>query len=536
MEVAGLVFGVLSTLELCLKFTSEIETLVREYKSVESNFEWASQRLRFYKTDFDVWIQFWNIERDTPKKSFYVLWGRTGTDTIQAHLKGIKVMCEKASQSQAQYKRDFEASRSKLRKFRGKVRFSFSGRKELEGHLNGLRLEFDLVTREAERFFMARNRSVSISTVTKERIRGIIRESGMMDPDRALSVQQTSKELFYGLEVAQLRLNLDLALQPDYVSKRQFRDLQFDAQKLHEESVKLPVVVNNAFAREKSASKIAPPSVFVFEAGEKSSLDGSAEVKRNFDGATAPRPSQTKDFGTIAVSKANQSASGEDDTNPDESFILECPRTQQYSIYRFLVHSAGFVEAQTTRANSISLEKLFDNIPRRICQPPSRDFSITWQFDLAYTLALSVLNLQGSGWLDTLHSGNIYQRDTIPRSALQHSVKVCGNDILAPKETPLEMFFRPARNRSRLKPEIFRLGILMLEIGLARSVSSISKDNGMSNLTSETLDRLFGELEHSVGPIYAEAAWACLVGDFKFDYDMSIDSFIKSYISTVLEP
>lgn len=539
MEIAGLIFGVLSTLELCLKLTSEIETLVRQYKKVESDFEWASQRLGFCKATFDVWIQFWNIKKDTSRKSLHALWGPDGTDMIQSHLEAINRMCTKASRSQKQYKCDFEVSRSKLRRLRGKVRFSFSGRKELEEHLNNLRVEFNLVTKEAERFFVARNPTASASTITKERIQGVMRGSGMMDPDRALSVQRTSKELFYGLEVKQLRLNLDLALQPDYVSRRQLRTLQFDAQALHERSVKLPVVVNNAFARERSASKIALPSVFVLEAGEKSMFEASVGGAHLPNGAAPPKLPQTKSFNAIAMSRANQSTTGEKDADSNESFILACPREPEYGIHQFFVHSTRPAKPQTPRPKSISLKQLFDAIPRVINQPLSRNFSITWQFDLAYTLALSVLNLQGSGWLDALHSGNIYQRDTIPKSALKHSVKVCGTDISVLEETPLEASFRQMGQMgtvSSLKPEIFRLGILMLEIGLARSVSSMSIEGGIYNSISEALDRLFGELEHSVGPIYAEATRSCLTGDFESDYDLTPSSLTRSYISTVLEP
>lgn len=519
MEVAGLVFGALGALDVCFKACQDIKQYVRHYKNVDSDFEWASTRLAIFKTTFNDWVELWNIERNTPEETFNCFWGLAGTNAIKTHLKGIEHLCKKTNESQAKYKHAFEKKRSKFRVLTGKIRFTSSGRQELEDNLNNLRLEFDWIKSEAEVFFTRHNPTVSISGITKARICGIASESRVMD--QAISVQQTSTQLFNGLEVGRLTLNLDLALQPDYVSKQQFKELPFDARKLHKESAKFPVVVNNISS---IGNNFSPPSVFVLEAVEKANFQSPAQAL------------QTKSFKTIVKSAvANQSTAMANGRGPNESFFLKCPSGPKFAMYQFLVHSTGF-SPQPPEQNSISLQEFFDNFPQRSDQPTSRrTFAITWQFDLAYTLAVSVLNLQGSGWLNTLHSSNIYQRSSL-FSSPSLSVKVRGGDSLAHKETPLDKLFRKA---SYLKPEIFRLGILMLEIGLARSVSTIFRDleGGINEWTSDgLLRRLFCELDHSVCPIYTEITRACLEGDFASDDELSEASLMRSYISTVLEP
>ncbi|KAH0606976.1 uncharacterized protein H6S33_002964 [Morchella sextelata] len=530
MEVAGLVFGVLGALDVCLRVSKEINGLVRDFKNVGLDFEWASKRLDIHNAQFKSWIEFWDIKKSTPTKTFHTLWGPEGTKAIHDHLEGLEILCTKAAQSQEKYKRTLErAGKTKLKAFqmfRGKFRYTISGKNEFEENLNKLRSEFGLVEREAEEFFLRCHPNTSRGSISKAMIDDIVKESAMMDD--VMKIQQITMHLFNGLDLDNLPGRLELSLQPDYVSKNQFRELEFDTQRLDKKSTKLPIIVNGKADVSFPDCQYHLPfqSVFVLEAGEEYTFE-------------TPQPTslRVESFMTIVVS--DQLNLGEYDTSlsDNESFSLKCPPNPKHEGYRFLVHRTG--------SSSISnqprpLNELFDNIPRHPDQHPLRTkFPITWQFDLAYTLAASVLNLQGSGWLNTFHSENIYQRENLHRSTI-HTLKVwaggcklSGYDL---DETALDRIFRRPRNSYHLKPEIFLLGVLLLEIGLARSGWAILGDLEHIRTREEKLVQVYLRLDDSVCPKYTDITRACLEGDFEFDDDMDPQKTLKSYISKVLKP
>ncbi|KAI5847722.1 hypothetical protein DFP73DRAFT_542802 [Morchella snyderi] len=546
MEVAGLAIGIVGILDISLRITKEIDGFVRDFKSVGWEFQWASKRLDIYNVQFKNWIEFWDIHERTP---FHTLWGPEGTNAINDHLKGIKILCTRAAESQEKYKRTLEKEYKRtlekehkrtlsegryltlekankyqpntLRLLRDKIRYAVSGKNEFKEVFDNLRMEFGLVEQEAMDFFVRCHPNTSRGSVSRAMIDDLVKEQGMMD--RAMKTQQTTMHLFNGLEVKNLQLTLDLSLQPDYVSKKQFRELEFDTRRLNKKSAKLPIIVNDPGSAPSHQWRHSLQSVFVLEAGEESRFDTSLRIKK---------------FNSIVILDQSRRRANDTSTNLGhdvkfESFSLKCPPNIKYDGNRFLVHSTGTNVISEPRR----LNELFDNDPRHQSQHPSRtNFPITWQFDLAYTLAASVLYLQGSGWLTTFHSGNIYQRENPHRSTI-HTLRVCGSDInYNLKKTPLDKVFRRPNYSHDLGPEIFLLGVILLEIGLARSGSAILEDVGHIKTSEQKIAEIYVRLDNSVCPIYTDITRTCLEGDFEFDDDMDRQKILKSYISKVLEP
>jgi hypothetical protein len=377
-----------------------------------------------------------------------------------------------------------------------KIKFVFSGKKELDTHLAELRKYLDDVRGDAMMLFFTEHRNIAHGQLSAERIDSAVLERSETSTVRAAHTVRKASGILYGaLEVNCKSFNkLELGLQTSSRFGKASCEA-FDATgAFRDETVKFPFVVSHAI-QEQLCSCAYIAEVFLGAAG------GSVgSIEHN-------------EFQWILRNCSNRCG--------QRNSILY-PMQKEQNKHICLLHPAS--QATTSRLSHatdtatvpVSLQMLFQELTTSDYRKSRSTFPMKKRLDVAYRLAYSVLQIEAR-WFEWLQPENILQRGSNGRG-FDISLRISGDHRLRFGSTPFDKFLPQKRI------QVFQLGVVLFEIGMGESICNSSRD------PEDLIEEMYSEML----PAYAMVVETCLRCEVFQEADDC--KFLEDFAKNVVEP
>lgn len=476
-----------------------------------------------HKVIFDVWMRFWGISPGG-YDCMANLWGPEGKKMITGHLESIHRLTHRCTELQEQYGSEFSKFKKNKKKFKflKKLLFVFSGKKEFESINESIRLQLDALQSDAKAMFLETHPSFKPGDLSKTEIKNTIQETQELDNVR--NVRRASSTILETLTIPTIA-EMELKLRRCFTGKETFTLATSKA--LMEDTVKFPLSLT---VKDPRGDRLNPYDEF------SSNLHTVVE----FDDKTV--------HSSVGVSISEASAiEYEAITHLFQESLSQVPYgdsiravyrlSPEFGTPKLIFHTRFADEREEFSHDCMQVPKrplahLFEELETLGGTDAFQKFPIRDRLELAYLLAVTVMNLHETGWLTKLCSHHVTWGKEHYEGKKYCSLKVLGQDICENGDlsTPFDIFKNSALGVS---PNVFSLGLLLHEVGTGQLIQRKAPVEQLAWQPAWHADRLLLQTGNIISNTYATVVETCLRGAF----DISThEHFLLSYFAQVIQP
>lgn len=526
-SIIGLTASALALLELAIKTISVIAQLAKKYRDAAEDMEMAEWWLSRHKVTLSIWIDFWAI-KGSAGDCMSVLWGPEGKATITGHLQSLRNLTEKATELQKRYSSELIRFSEKRRlKFLKKARFVFSGKTDFESVNESIRVQLETLQSDAKTMFLQEHPFFNPGELSGTAIKTVVQE--IREIDTVLYVQKVSSRVFDALAVSGIA-EMDLKLRPGFTGKETFTLTTSEA--VLEHSVKLPLSFSirqlgngrkdsDNFTLVSTADQKLCTVVEFDDTSEHPGLDPRIE-KRN------PKELQ-------AITHLFQASIPQFPHTDTAPYVYHL--SPEIGSPKLIFHDMCVDESEHFNQNYMQIPKqplatFFKELQTLGGTDAFQKFPIRDRLELAYLLAVTVMNLHGTEWLTKLCSNHVSWGKEDYGAKKHCSLKVLSQDMCenTRETTPFDIF-RPSA--LEISTNVFSLGLLLHEIGTGQLIQKTEPNDQLKWRPAWHADRLLLQTGNIISNTYASVVAACLKGDFE---TTTRKDFLSSYFARVIQP
>jgi len=529
-SIVGLAASAVTFLELAIKTTSIIATLAKNYREASDDVDRAEVWFDRHKAILDLWMKFWGISPggnlDTPNGCDYMsnLWGPRGKATITGHLRSLHKLTQQCTKLQKQYSTELvRFSEKKRHRFRKKARFAFSGKEEFESINESIRRQLDALQSDAKMMFLERHPSFNPGDLTKTAIKAVVQE--VREIDNVLYIREASSMILETLTIPSIA-EMELKLRRGFTGRETFTRATSEA--LMEDTVKLALSLT---VNEPHDDGLGPGGDFSLVPAASQRLHTVVELDdKPVHSSVATRIGKKSVTEYQAITHLFQASLFQAAYGDSTSPAVYRP-SPELGTPKLIFHNMQYMEVPKR-----PLAHLFEELETLGGTDAFQKFPIRDRLELAYLLAVTVMNLHETGWLTKLCSHHVTWGGEDYGGKKCYSLKVLGQDICENRDlsTPFDIFKNSAL---QVSANVFSLGLLLHEVGTGQLIQRKAPvDPAVIQLPWQPgwhADRLLLQTGNIISNTYASVVETCLKGAF----DRSTQKhFLHSYFAQVIQP
>ncbi|KAF8424717.1 hypothetical protein EV426DRAFT_89681 [Tirmania nivea] len=528
VSIAGLASSILTFLDLAIKTTIIIASLAKNYQGASDDVDRAEIWFARHKAILDVWMKFWGISPPDGYDCMSILWGPEGKTTIAGHLRSLKNLTLRCTELQKKYSSELMTFSEKRRhKIWKKARFAFSGKGEFEFTNESIRLQLDALQSDAKTMFLERH-PFNPGELSKTAINHMVQE--IREIDNALYVRKASSAILKTLTVPSIA-EMELKLRRCFTGKETFTLTTSKA--LMEGTVKLPLSLTVTGIRDNG-----------LECNDDFSLVPTASQKLHtvveFDDKTVHSSvgmrigkENTTEYQAIThLFQASLSQVPYGDSIPAIYRLSPELGTPKLIFHDMFADDGEEFSHDTMQVPKRPLAHLFEELESLGGTDAFQRFPIRDRLELAYLLAVTVMNLHETGWLTKLCSHHVTWGKEHSEERKHCSLKVLGRDICenGDRSTPFDIFKNSAVNVSA---NVFSLGLLLHEVGTGQLIQREAPIEQLAWQPAWHANSLLLQTGNIISYTYASVVETCLKGTFDISTQ---ENFLRSYFTQVIQP
>ncbi|KAF8456381.1 hypothetical protein BGX38DRAFT_1164416 [Terfezia claveryi] len=469
-----------------------------------------------------VWMEFWRI---SPGEYDYMenLWGPEGKTTITGHLESIRRLTKRCAELQRQYSSELSQFKNKRKfKFLKKFLFAFSGKKEFESINESIRLQLYALQSDAKAMFLERHPSFKPGDLSKTAVKNTIQE--IQEIENVRNVRRASSTILKTLSIPTIA-EMELKLRRCFIGKETFTLATSKA--LMEDTVKFPLslTVKEPHGDGPKPNDDLSPNLHTVVEFDDKTVHSSVEM--SIGEASAIEYQAITHLFQASLSQA-----------PHGDSIRAIYRlSPELGTPKLIFHTMFADKGEEFSHRCMQVPKrplahFFEELETLGGIDAFQKFPIRDRLELAYLLAVTVMNLHETGWLTKLCSHHVTWGKEHYEGKKYCSLKVLGQDICENGDlsTPFDIFKNSALDVSA---NVFSLGLLLHEVGTGQLIQRKAPVEQLARQPAWHADSLLLQTGNIISNTYATVVETCLRGTF----DISThEHFLRSYFARVIQP